>query len=364
MGDFTGFSFGDWSSTDPQHGVVKVLRVSGGDRYNETLHPEIKDRTAEVPGVNGEYYFGSDYGTRTFDIDIAFDSLTEEQFRELRKVFGTKDIKKLVFDERPYKYYMAKLGSPIELSYVCFDGLTREPFSQGHFSQELPDGVRMITDNEGNRVREKVDPWVYSEQKTRIYKGEGTISFVCYFPFAKSVFKEIPSTYEGSDWVISSGLLTHSERAAKPIDEYIAAQDEGVAIIKTYNPGDVATGIRLFLPATTVTDSITRIRYRFLESTASDTTALLELKQMELKTGDIGVLVDTNNELIIGVSSPPQQGQDGNWTYITSGNLYNQYINSGYFFKLEPNNYKTYSSITVRDNATADIRIFYDYLYF
>ena len=352
MGDFTGFSFGDWSSTDPQHGVVKVLRVSGGDRYNETLHPEIKDRTAEVPGVNGEYYFGSDYGTRTFDIDIAFDSLTEDQFRELRKVFGTKDIKKLVFDERPYKYYMAKLGSPIELSYVCFD----EP----NYTWEK---IQIAVDEYVQGISGDFEHKVYDGTTRRIYKGEGTISFICYFPFAKSAFKEIPSTYEGSDWVISSGLLTHSERIAKPIDEYIAAQDEGVAVIKTYNPGDVATGIRLFLPATTVTDSITRIRYRFLESTASDTTALLELKQMELKTGDIGVLVDTNNELIIGVSSMSIT-QEGNWQYTTSGNLYNQYVNSGYFFKLEPNTYKTYSSITVRDDATSDIKIFYDYLYF
>lgn len=48
MGDFTGFSFGNWHSTDPTTGVVNVIRVSGGDRYDEELHPEIKDKTAEV----------------------------------------------------------------------------------------------------------------------------------------------------------------------------------------------------------------------------------------------------------------------------------------------------------------------------
>ena len=41
MGDFTGFSFGNWHSTDPTTGVVNVIRVSGGDRYDEQLHPEI-----------------------------------------------------------------------------------------------------------------------------------------------------------------------------------------------------------------------------------------------------------------------------------------------------------------------------------
>ena len=78
MGDFTGFEFGGVHSSD-----LGITRVSGGDRYDEQLHPEIKDRTVEVPGLNGEYYFGSDFGTRTFDIEIAFDLLTEELFRKL-----------------------------------------------------------------------------------------------------------------------------------------------------------------------------------------------------------------------------------------------------------------------------------------
>ena len=116
MGDFLGFSFGGVHSSD-----LGITRVSGGDRYDEQLHPEIKDRTAEVPGLNGEYYFGSNYGPKTFDLEIAFDSLTEEQFRKLRTIFGTREIKDLIFDERPYKKYLAKIENPIELSYVCFD---------------------------------------------------------------------------------------------------------------------------------------------------------------------------------------------------------------------------------------------------
>ena len=116
MGDFLGFTFGDVHSSN-----LGITRVSGGDRYDEDLHPEIKDRTAEVPGLNGQYYFGSDFGEKTFDLEIAYDHLTEEQFRKLRQVFGTKEIKALIFDERPYKTYMVKIGSPIELSYICFD---------------------------------------------------------------------------------------------------------------------------------------------------------------------------------------------------------------------------------------------------
>lgn len=40
MADFTGFKFGNIHSSD-----LGIIRVSGGDRYDEALHPEIKDRT-------------------------------------------------------------------------------------------------------------------------------------------------------------------------------------------------------------------------------------------------------------------------------------------------------------------------------
>ena len=103
MGDFTGFTFGGVKSSD-----LGIIRVSGGDRYEEQLSSEIKDRTVEVPGMDGEYYFGSNYGPRIIDIEIAFDSLTEEQFRELRKTFGTREIKDLIIGA--VFIYSIKLG--------------------------------------------------------------------------------------------------------------------------------------------------------------------------------------------------------------------------------------------------------------
>ena len=41
---------------------------------------------------------------------------------------------------------------------------------------------------------------------------------------------------------------------------------------------------------------------------------------------DIGILIDTNNILITGVSvAPSLDPTSGQWSYTTSGNLYNQY---------------------------------------
>ena len=336
MGDFLGFTFGDIHSSN-----LGITRVSGGDRYEEQLHPEIKDRTVEVPGLNGEYYFGSDFGTRTFDIEIAFDHLTEEQFRKLRQTFGTKDIKRLIFDERPYKYYMAKLESPIELSYVCFD----EP---NYTWQKEQTGYNTYMQGISGDYEHKV----YDGTVRRIYKGEGKISFISYFPFAKSVFKVLPTNQEESDWVLSSGILNSTDYAN--IDIY---NNNSITV---YNPGDIETGFRLYLPAAALGTATTLI----YKVDGMNTTATLALKAMTLKIGDVGVIVDTNSQLIIGVSSAPSLDPvSGAYNYTTSGNLYNEYVSSGYFFHLEPNVFHDYSTLQITGGASG-IRIFYDYLYF
>ncbi len=461
MGDFTGFTFGGYHSFDD----LGIVRVSGGDRYEEELQPEVKDKTAEVPGLNGEYYFGSDYAPKKINIEIAFDSLTEEQFRKLRRVFGTKRVQELIFDERPYKKYMAKIESPIELSYVCFDepkrhqssttsnGIRRDRENDQEYvpGGEITDSITVLAgettsftlthvpngevviepmveyvheegtyiysfSNEGEEpititltytydatpfeaAWEQVIPWVYEEGTQRVYKGEGKISFVCYFPFAKSVYKELPYSYqlttdteiqsnkkyfklesmlyvvvtepdvseidtyyervtnkECEEWAISSGLLTADQR--EEIDIY-KELDTSIYGFRVYNAGDIDTGFRLYIPKSIVEADDITLTYKADQVT---TTAALLLKQMTLKTNDVGVLIDTNNQTIVGVS---QFNLDvsGNAIYTTTGNLYNEYVDSGYFFHLEPNTFGSTSIIEVT-NGSSDIKIFYDYLYF
>ena len=374
MGDFTGFTFGDWHSSDSESGLVTVLRVSGGDRYEEELHPEIKDVTAEVPGMDGEYYFGSSYGPKKIDIEIAFDSLTEIQFRELRKVFGTKKQEKLIFDERPYKKYMAKLESPIQLSYVCFDepkkviGAERDGVkvaSRTTNSASVSEAVVGYsevgnTTSESIITREKVTPYVMVEgQRERIYKGEGKISFICYFPFAKSVYKKLSTEESNSDWAISSGILSIDEYEENNIDEY----NSETGIITLYNPGDIETGFRLYIPLPENSNKIpaTTLNYTFdYNEGISDITASLVLKEVTIKNDDIGILIDTNNSLILGVSDF-YFDNSSNAHLITSGNIYNEFIEAGYFFKIKPN---ILEQSVLEVIGAEDVEIFYDYLYF
>ena len=336
--DFLGFTFAGIHSSE-----LNIIRTSGGDRFDEQMTPEIRDISVEVPGMNGEYFFGSTYGTRTFKIEIAFDSLTEAQFRKIRQLYGRKQIGELIFDERPYKKYLVKIESPIELSYVCFD----EP---NYTWEKIQTGYNTYVKGIGDSDYEYKD---YDGTTKHIYKGEGTISFICYFPFAKSVFKELPTDQEESDWVLSSGILNSTQRVG--IDEF------NNNVITVYNPGDIEVGFRLYLPKAVVTNNTVILTYK---ADRVHTTATLALNAMTLKSGDVGVLVDTNSDLITGVSSAPTlEPVSGEYTYTTSGNLYNQYVNLGSFFHLKPNDLYVYSTLQITGGASG-IQIFYDYLYF
>lgn len=254
-GDFTGFSFDGIHSSE-----LGIVRVSDGDRYEEELFPQIEDRTNEISNNDGLNYFGSDFRDKSISISIAFDSLTETQFRKIRRIFGTKKICELIFDERPYKVYSVKLADPIKLDYICFDEQKR------HEGETIKNGGIRYIEKDGEMVREDITPWVYEYDTQgrpimqRIYKGEGEIEFVTYSPFAKQLYKTLDlysdkskfiTTYDNVDeWAESSGLLTAEQFNTNKIDKTIELTGvEGYNLeIPVYNPGDLDTGFYLYIP--------------------------------------------------------------------------------------------------------------------
>ena len=140
MKDFVGFRFGNIHTKD-----LNLLVVSSSDRYNKNLLPDPTDYTTDVVGSDGTYYFGLTYDKREFSCNIAFDNISEENWRKISQVFSTDKLKDLVFDELPYKTYRAKLSSKPDFNFICF------------------------TDRHTGE---------------RVYKGEGTLNFICYFPYA------------------------------------------------------------------------------------------------------------------------------------------------------------------------------------
>lgn len=146
MADFTGFYFDNIHSS-----TYGLVRTSDGDRYKDGLIPEFEDYEIERVGGDGDLYEGRRYKKTSFTIPVAFDHMTEQQFRDLRKWLGGDELKEFRFDERPYKAYWAKVASRPSLEYVCF--------------MELKDDA------------------INRDDKERIYKGEGEIEFIAYDPF-------------------------------------------------------------------------------------------------------------------------------------------------------------------------------------
>ena len=188
-GDYMGFTYDNTHSS-----TLGIVRTSDGSRFNENLLPTIQDKTVQIPGGDGMYFFGSYYTQRQFSVSFAFDGLTEEKIGEIRRVFGDKKIHDLIFDERPYKVYSAKVTGTATLKYI--------PFTEG--------------------------------STNRLYKGEGTIQFTCYDPFARCAF-----SFKENE---SEEQLKNRLRIEYPnIDEWWAAS----RISQGENFGDVPVSFKL-----------------------------------------------------------------------------------------------------------------------
>ena len=164
-GDFTGFTFNGVHSSE-----LGITRVSDGSRYTENLFPTIQDKTVQVPGADGTYYFGSFYTQLPLNISVAFDDMSEEQFQNLKRVFGDKKVHDLIFDEVPYKVYRVKSTGTPNLKYICFEkGMNR-------FDRDY-DSTHVI------KTKEDLYGVEAKPQFGRVYKGEGQLNFICYNPY-------------------------------------------------------------------------------------------------------------------------------------------------------------------------------------
>jgi hypothetical protein len=68
MGEpFIDFTFGSFDSSD-----YGIIRTSNGDRYTISLAPPVQDKTMDVTGMDGSYYFGATHKPKTFDVSFAF----------------------------------------------------------------------------------------------------------------------------------------------------------------------------------------------------------------------------------------------------------------------------------------------------
>lgn len=256
--DLTGFKFGDYHSS--QFGLI---RVSNGSRYNEYLLPTLKNTTTDVPGMEGTLYFGTQKTTRSFQVDMAFDSLTEEDIRDIREwLTGTHS---LVFDERPYIQYMCILNSAPQLKYLTFE-----------------------------------------ENGERIYKGELSVNFVSYLPYGYSIDGKkfiddfLDENFE--EWSNASHLAYKNFYEGETLHTYDKFEGNNVYV---YNGGDVEADYVLtcyFSEGATAKISMNDVSYEFSLRAKSANSTHLELsvnsKLQYARCRDVSIA----NGVITGIS--------------------------------------------------------------
>ena len=303
--DYIGFTFNNTHSSS-----LGIVRTSDGSRFNENLLPIIQDKTVQVPGGDGTYYFGSFYTQRQFNIPFAFDSLTEEQFATLKRWLGDKQVHELIFDELPYKAYQAKITGSATIKHIPFD-----------------------------------------ENGKRVYKGEGSVQFTAYYPYAKSTFKflndgQVLNIVNTEEWKEASRIRTNPYIVE---DESTTYDELRANSINLYNAGDIETHFQFKINFVEGKIPASKI---YIDEDAS---RQLIWTEMKAKGTDAYIKFNTKLNIIEGYST------EG----IKTGNVYNQYIKAGSFFKIPLG-----ESVLIIDNNMNIVYnldsnpIKYDYYYF
>ena len=325
---YTGFAYDGIHSSD-----LGLIRVSNSSRYNEDLLPEMQDKTNQIGGNDGTYYYGSYYTKRTFSLNVAFDNLTDEQLRKVKRVFGDKGLHKLTFDENPYKYYLVKPTGMPNFKVVMFteeDSDISEEVNLPHsntlksinYEEELYGGVTDEFAEYPNRFR----------IKKRLYKGEGSLNFTAYYPFAKSTLKYIDKYEIDNENLNNSipnfGSFTNYYTSLNNIGEWIntvhlirsdySVELEGEEyLIDTpkygkclfYNPGDLETPFIYKVMFESYGQIVPSMKIKLGEN-------YLRCASFTLDSTDYGFQINSKLHLI--------EGLDVNGEL--SGKIYNQYL--------------------------------------
>lgn len=262
--DYVGFTYAGIHSS--QFGIKSV---TNGDRYQRYLSPEFQDLTQSTIGRDGTLYFGNNKNKNTFTFNIAFDDMTEEDYRGLRRWLNS-GISEFILDETPYIKYYAKPGAPVQISFLVF------------------------LDDYGERV----------------YKGEFQVGFVCYDSFGYSVHKwledysmtgfgagdtleldQISSSVK--EWAASSRLLPAQTYHDITYDVY--NKDENCFYL--YNPGDLACDFTLEFKANQ-SNLVLNLFEWDEDSGAPSTQASYSQTLTDIPTDSGKVVIDTYKRLI------------------------------------------------------------------
>ena len=140
-----------------------LVATTSGDRYQFNGSPEFEDETSTVKGVWGQYYWGTNYKTKTYTYNLSTDGMTERQFQEFKYHFRPGHYGQFYEDAWFDKYCYVRVKQVIDFSFVPFQ-----------------EDVTIAGAN----------------IKSRMYKGECKISFIQDRPFQYSFYQVLESSIE------------------------------------------------------------------------------------------------------------------------------------------------------------------------
>ena len=300
--DFIGFTFNDRHSSE-----FRIVRVSGGSRYNEDMLPPPKDILIDAPGRDGLYYMGTKASQRNFNIQIAYDDMREKDFLAFKEWLSYPREAKLIFDEEPYKFYWARVNGSPRLTYICFN------------------------EEEGN------------PSSPRIYRGEGQIQFVAYQPWAESVSKIVtslkgkypPATIE--QWFPTSGLFRTKQEIISNGLNFLAQNKNATTKLK--NNGQMSTPFQFIFNFSV--DSDTPYSQITLNENGKAHTLVLDTSIIKPLAGagrGQYILYDSENRLLLGIKNAKVINEKLTYEIERDSNgdavIYNGIIAAGDFFRI------------------------------
>lgn len=133
-----------------------LVAVTSGDRYQFAGSPEFADETSTVNGVWGQYYWGTNFKTKTYSYSLATDGMTERQYEDFKRHFRPGHYGQFYEDTWFERYCYVRIKTVVDFTFI--------PFQE---EVEVA-GVKF---------------------PSRIYKGEAKISFIQDRPFMYSFYQ-------------------------------------------------------------------------------------------------------------------------------------------------------------------------------
>lgn len=210
--DFLAFSFNGKHSYDD----FKLYRTIDGDRYNVDLSPQMNDKTAENTGGDGMYFFNTNHKQKVFNISFAFEEMSETQLRQMKRWLDGKTLGDLWFEEEPYKVYTAKVTGTPTIKYIPFE----------------------------------------TNVNTRVYRGEGSVQFTAYWPYAHT-----PDKVEASGGTKTNGKIFSSYSGFRNKNQWAAASGltSTTGSCTGENPGDLPAPFVFSKSSTTAKNSVIKV---------------------------------------------------------------------------------------------------------